>query len=592
MIFRISLIFFVAASLRATPAFRGAEIPWTTYEAEDMTTTGEKLGPKYEPNLVETESSGQKCVKLAAGQHVEFTAREAANALVVRYSLPDAENGGGMDSTLCVFQNGKPLKKLPVTSRYSWIYGKYPFSNDPKAGTPRNFYDEVRVRDLTIAPGDVLRLQPDTNAAAYCFIDLVDLEKIAAPLSTPTNSLSVTDARFGAVGDGEADDTAAFRNCIDAAKNESKSVWLPAGNFKLTGDLDVPCGATIQGAGMWHTTLVGDAAQYGDAHKRVRFTGGGGSIRLADFAIVGKLNYRNDTEPNDGIGGWFGENSTISRLWIEHTKAGLWVINSSNLVVEGCRFRNTLADGANFCVGMRDSTIRNCAARGTGDDCFAIWPATYMPQDYAPGGNRISHCTAQVPFLANGAAIYGGEGNGIEDCRFTDITSGCAILISTTFPTTNPAKGIDNNFSGMTVVQRCDLIRSGGFDPWRTWRAALQLCLDGRDVSGVDIRDLNIRDSLSDGLSVVGPGNGPGRNTLTNATLVNVNIPNCGVGATNRHGLWIRGDAGGSLNVRDSVIVAEENDSSAFIIKRATLPVEAKAPAPIVPTVRVATGRE
>jgi hypothetical protein len=54
----------------------GADMPWTTYEAEGMKTTGVVLGPKYDPNLVETESSGQKCVKLVgAGEYVEFTAR-------------------------------------------------------------------------------------------------------------------------------------------------------------------------------------------------------------------------------------------------------------------------------------------------------------------------------------------------------------------------------------------------------------------------------------------------------------------------------------------------------------------------------------
>ena len=68
----------------------GADIPWTTYEAEDMNTTGTILGPDYDPNRVETESSGQKCVKLVdAGEYVEFTAQSPANSMIVRYSLPD-----------------------------------------------------------------------------------------------------------------------------------------------------------------------------------------------------------------------------------------------------------------------------------------------------------------------------------------------------------------------------------------------------------------------------------------------------------------------------------------------------------------------
>jgi hypothetical protein len=559
-----ALIALLAVPLHAAQSFRGADIPWTTYEAEDMTNTGTTLGPKYDPYLVETESSGQKCVKLdTAGQFIEFTAQSPANAIVVRYSLPDAPSGGGLNSTISLYQNGKFVQKLPVTSRYSWLYGKYPFTNNPKAGKPRNFYDEVRLKGLYIASGDVLRLQKDDNAA-YCIIDLVDLENVSPALTAPPNSLSTAD--FGAIGNGQSDDTAALRNCIAAAKKQGKSVWVGAGTFKITGDIKIPAGVTIQGAGMWHTTFVGDADLYTNASRRVRFTGRGSDIHLSDFAIIGKLNYRNDSEDNDGIGGTFGVDSTVTRIWGEHTKTGMWVLNSSNLVVEGCRFRDTVADGINFCVGMRNSVIQNCTTRGTGDDCFAFWPATHAPQKFSPGFNVVRHCTGQLPFLANGAAIYGGESNRIEDCRFTDISPGCAILLSTTFPTADAKENIDNNFSGITVVQNCDLIRSGGYDHDWAWRASLQLCLDRRSISGVDIHDLDIKDSISDGLSIIAPGSKHGEGTLSNARIENVNISNYGIGVKGRHGLWIRNDAHGSVTVTNSEIVEHKNNSSNFTI--------------------------
>jgi hypothetical protein len=561
-----ALIALLAVPLHAAQSFRGADIPWTTYEAEDMTNTGTTLGPKYDPYLVETESSGQKCVKLdTAGQFIEFTAQSPANAIVVRYSLPDAPSGGGINSTIILYQNGKFVQKLPVTSRYSWLYGKYPFTNNPKAGKPRNFYDEVRLKGLSIASGDVLRLQKDKDDnAPYCIIDLVDLENVSPALTTPPNSLSAAD--FGAIGNGQSDDTAALRNCIAAAKKQGKTVWVAAGTFKITGDIKIPAGVTIQGAGMWHTTFVGDADLYTNVSRRVRFTGRGNDIHLSDFAIIGKLNYRNDSEDNDGIGGTFGVDSTVTRIWGEHTKTGMWVLNSSNLVVEGCRFRDTVADGINFCVGMRNSVIQNCTTRGTGDDCFAFWPATHSPQKFAPGFNVVRHCTGQLPFLANGAAIYGGESNRIEDCRFTDISPGCAILLSTTFPTADAKENIDNNFSGTTVVQNCDLIRSGGYDHDWAWRASLQLCLDRRSISGVDIHDLDIKDSISDGLSIIAPGSKHGEGTLSNARIENVNILNYGIGVKGRHGLWIRNDARGSMTVTNSEIVEHENRSSNFTI--------------------------
>jgi hypothetical protein len=225
------------------------------------------------------------------------------------------------------------------------------------------------------------------------------------------------------------------------------------------------------------------------------------------------------------------------------------------LVVSDCRFRDTIADGINLCVGMQNTTVTNCTARGTGDDCFPIWPATYTGQTYTPGLNVITHCTAQAPFLANGGAIYGGVGNQIQDCVFQDITYGCGILISTTF-----AVGT-NAFSGTTVAERCNLIRCGGYDPGYQWRAALQLCLDtySGGISNVNLNNLNITNSISDGMSIIG-----GTSMLTNAVAANVSIPNYGIGVSGRNGLWARNDAIGSMTVSNSTIVEYLDASSTF----------------------------
>jgi len=534
-----------------------------------MKTTGTVLGPQYAPFLVETESSGQECVKLvAAGEYVEFTAQSAANAMVVRYSLPDAPGGGGINSTLGLYQNGQLVKELPVTSRYSWLYGRYPFSNKPGEGKPRNFYDELRLKNLAFAKGDLIRLQKTDNDASYCIIDLVDLENVTPPLAAPANSLSVT--QFGTGGKGETDDTEALRHCIVEAVKQGRIVWVPAGVYKVTGDIIVPSDATIQGAGMWHTTFVGDDELYSQSNRRVRFKLTGNNIHLADFAIVGKLNYRNDNEPNDGIVGVHSKNSTIARIWVEHTKVGMWFYVCSNLVVDSCRIRDTLADGINFCVDTRNSVVQNCTTRNTGDDCFAMWPAAsdqgFVQQSPSPGSNVFRHCTGQLPFLANGGAIYGGVNNHIEDCLFTDISPGCGILLSTTFPTADERRGIDNNFGGTTAVRNCDLIRSGGFDHDWGWRAAFQLCLDRRSISDVDISNVSIKDSMSDGFSIVAPGSKKGQGTLSNVCLENVNIANCGIGTDSRHGLWVRDDACGSVTIINSKIADIQNSSTNFTI--------------------------
>lgn len=561
--------FLFAAGVAAAAGPIGADIPWTTLEAEAVRVTGTVLGPEYGPHRLETEASGQRAVQLArAGEHVEFEAAAGYDSLVVRYNLPDAPAGGGTASVVNLLINGQLVQSVPLSSRNAWLYGAYPFSNDPAHRKPRNFYDELRLKGLKIAKGDVVRLQKAADDGIACVIDLLDLELIPAPVARPANALSVVD--FGATGDGAADATDALRACIAEAQKQGRVVWVPAGDYKLTGDIVVPSAVTIQGAGMWHTTFAGDAALYAQADRRVRFKLTGTNAHLADFAIFGQLNYRNDQEANDGVVVAGAKDASVSRLWVEHTKAGVWVYNGVNLLIDGCRFRNLLADGVNFCVGTNHSVVQNCTARGTGDDCYAVWPAPidqgHDEHAEKPGHNVIRRSTGQLTFLANGAALYGGASNRIEDCLFTDIATGCGILISTTFPTFDEARKVDNNFSGTTVVKNNRLDRCGGYDHSWAWRGAFQICMDRRSISGLRISQMEIRDSISDGFTVVAPGKAKGEGTLSGAVLEDVMVAGVGLGATGRHGLLVREDAAGGLTLIRAQMGSVRNESTSFEI--------------------------
>jgi hypothetical protein len=534
-----------------------------------MATTGARLGPGYEPNTIETESTGQQCVRLgAAGQWIEFTAAGGANALVVRYSLPDSGQGGGIDSAMDLLVNGTRVRTLELTSRYAWLYGRYPFTNRPSDGKPRNFFDEARAKGLAIAAGDRIRLRWTGAGAAWCAVDLIDLENAPAPLPAPRRALSILD--FGADPSGRSDATGALRTCIEAARAEGRPVWVPAGDYRITGEILVPSNVAIQGAGPWHTTFVGDPALYGDPARRVRFKLNGSRIRLADFAIIGRLAYRNDSEPNDGVIGARCADTTISNLWIEHTKVGIWIYNGVDLRIEGCRLRDTVADGINLCVGTRGTVIEDCAARGTGDDCFAIWPAAsdqgFSSEGPKSGHNVIRHCTGQLPFLANGAAVYGGASNRVEDCLFTDIGTGCGILVSTTFPTSDGPGGVDNNFSGTTEIRDCDLVRCGGYDHDWAWRGSIQICMDRRSIAGLTLSGVRVKDSISSGITVVAPGAARGEGVLSDARLEKVSVARPGLNGSPHHDLWISAGASGAIDLSGCSMPDVRNDADHFAL--------------------------
>jgi len=294
----LGIILFLGASLHLVRADPGANVPWITYEAENMTINGGTIiGPPAQVanlnatvlNTIQMEASGGQAVELTGtGQYVELTAQAPANSIVVRYCVPDTANGVGTNYTISLYTNGIFAQKLPVTSMYSWRYGAYPFSNTPSQGKPRNFFDEVRLIGLTINTGDKVRIQEDANdTAAFYVIDLVDLENVAAPLTAPANSLDVTQPPYNAVGDGVTDDTTALQNCISDASSAGQIVWIPPGNYVITAFIALFSNTTIQGAGMWYTTLLGNASLYNTSTtKRVALYGLGSNIHISDLYLI------------------------------------------------------------------------------------------------------------------------------------------------------------------------------------------------------------------------------------------------------------------------------------------------------------------
>src|SRR5450830_766217 len=200
----------VAALDPALTAGRGATVNFVEQEAENAVTNGTIIGPDTSAYTLAAEASGRKAVKLtSAGQYVEFTLAREANAITVRYSIPDAVSGGGIDAPITLTANGRSAKTLTLTSKYSWLYAMYPFSNDPNADPnpgwwkpepdpvtkpfrPMHFYDEQRVMlDRTYHAGDTIRFTvPKVTSAAWYVIDLMDSEKVADAAKAPKNSVS------------------------------------------------------------------------------------------------------------------------------------------------------------------------------------------------------------------------------------------------------------------------------------------------------------------------------------------------------------------------------------------------------------------
>ena len=136
---------------------RGSGVSFDEYEAEHGTCGWHDTPqPCHVPQpgnrsfgSFSSESSGRQSVRLARdGEYVEIAATAgAANSVVVRYSIPDAPEGGGINSSLSLYIDGDFHSSLAVTSRFAWDYGYWtiPYSENPADGGAHHFFDEVRV---------------------------------------------------------------------------------------------------------------------------------------------------------------------------------------------------------------------------------------------------------------------------------------------------------------------------------------------------------------------------------------------------------------------------------------------------------------
>ncbi|MFI5841671.1 glycosyl hydrolase family 28-related protein [Catenuloplanes sp. NPDC051500] len=508
----------------ALTAGRGADVPFLEQEAERAVTSGTVIGPGRDAYTLPAEASGRSAVSLAPGQWVEFTLPRAANAITVRYSIPDAPGGGGITAPLGVTVNGRDARTMTLTSEYSWLYNQYPFTNDPgaellhpdwwitecgcvpaettptpvisKPFRPSHFYDEQRLLlGRGYQAGDRVRLTASA-AASWTVIDLLDSEMVGAPrvLLKAANVLA-----FGADPTGRRDAAPAIERAIRFARVARVPVYLPPGTYQVNRHIIVD-DVTIEGAGNWYTIVKGRSvaletpAPDGSTHTGVGFYGQNSRhVRLAHFAIEGDVRERIDKDQVNGVGGAMSD-SVIEGLHIRHTKVGLWFDGPMTRTrILGNIIVDQIADGLNFHIGVTDSVVSNNVVRNSGDDGLAMWSETA-----ANARNTFDRNTVQTPVLANGIAIYGGTDNTVSRNLIADpIREGSALHAGSRFGAL-PFAGV-LHFTDNTTV------RAGTFElNWKVGLGALWIyALESSISSGISADGNHFLDSTYNAIMLV-----------------------------------------------------------------------------------------
>ncbi|MGA5036381.1 discoidin domain-containing protein [Streptomyces capoamus] len=479
----------------AAHAAAGATLPFTSVEAESAAGNGTRIGPDYTQGSLASEASGRQAVRLSPGQRVEFTVPRAADALNVAYSVPDGRSGA-----LNVYVNGTKLAKtLPVTSRYSYIDTGW----IPGART-HHFFDDTRMLlGQDVRAGDKVAVEA---AGVQVTVDVADFEQVAPAADRPAGSVSVVSK--GADPSGTGDSTQAFRDAVAAA--QGGTVWIPPGDYRITSSLSGVQNVTLQGAGSWYSVV--------HTSRFIDQSGSAGGVRIKDFAVVGEVTERVDSSPDNFVNGSLGPNSSVSGMWIQHLKVGLWLTgDNDNLVVENNRILDTTADGLNLNGTAKGVRVRNNFLRNQGDDSLAMW-SLYSPDT----GSSFENNTISQPNLANGIAIYGGTDITVRNNLVSDTNAlGSGIAISN-------QKFLDpfHPLAGTITVDGNTLVRTGAMNPnWNHPMGALRVdSYDSAIDATVHITNTTITDSPYSAFEFVsGGGQGhPVRNVdVTGATVRN-----------------------------------------------------------------------
>ena len=481
----------------------GAKMPYTTHEAENASVeNGATIQQSTDMESTAVEATNQTYVELPKKDAaVTFNVTEPANALNIRYTIPDGASG-----QLDVQVNGSSVGNLDLSSHSAWQYlkGDHEYDQAIDGSSARFRFDETRLllKDIQLKSGDKISLVKKKDDNVPYGIDFIELEQAPAPVAQGENSISIVDK--GASANDDSDDTAALLAAVEEAKASGKSVYIPEGRFNFDKQVNIEAdNLKISGAGVWHTQLhFTSDKRYGGG---IVFGHNSNGIELSNLYMDSNLTSRyNEDAQYKAISGTLGKDSKIHDIWVQHFEVGMWIGDydqtgnmkyTDGLVVENARIRNNLADGINFAQGTKNSTVKNSNIRGNGDDGLAIWSSISDGTNAAAEeNNKFLNNTIESGWRAAGIGIFGGKGHEISGNLIKDVFAGSGIRVNTVFAGHN----FDHNDNGIKIHDNT-ILRSGTTnDLYNLHRGAIDFQQVRGTIKNVDVYDNKLLNTLAD----------------------------------------------------------------------------------------------
>lgn len=523
----------------------GASVPFTEYEAEAGTLAGGASvvsltsPPTPDRSSPQLEASGRAYVQLTGkDQSVTWTNNtdKSFTAINLRFSIPDADKGGGTNATLALFVNGTFRQALHLSSKQTWLYQSSVLQDGmgevPAPGlSPHVFFDETHIfiQGNPVGPGSTIMLKPDPNdLAAFYWIDLIDLETPPAPLSKPADFLSIAD--FGArADDADFDNTDALKKCIAAAEGQQKAIWIPTGTFYLKPSQESlhANGIRIEGAGSWYSTIYSIVPLHSNTVPDILYCS---SCTIRNLTFDSNANAADVSGRGVAAINMKGSDWLLDNIWAQH----VGLVDADGLAgkVKNCRVNNAWGAGiAINNVGPETNPsdildIENNFCRGNGSHGIGLSSVSTEPPFHRP---KVANNTCVCSYWGSNLRVTGGASVLVENNLLRDAATDSNMNV-----------GVfgDDGANLDSAIIRGNLLVRGGASKFPSFPTA-SLIIGGDTAkvgfrtSNVDIVSNTISDSLFSGIRF---------DTSFNAVLQN-NI----ISSPGSSGIGVTGDGPGIL---------------------------------------------
>lgn len=404
-------------------------------------------------------------------QTFQLASKEDAKTLRVNVSITDyAEDGtdfGLADKTLAEIAAAVNSGRSVCAVDDDGIIYSLVQSDSEKAIFLANLAEVVYV--LAVFEEGVMREE-------YPLVTPEQIPSKTSQLDNDSGFLTVADLRakglatpqmFGAVGDGEADDTDAFKSAIVDCKESARKLYIPAGTYQLTDILDFD-GIEIEGVSPEKCVF----RMTGQATEREHFIRSSGKVMIKNIsfrqsyqgamfgmfgchdAVVENCVFQVDEGiQNNGYVDLYHSNTNIritNCRFLNHSKqavGGVWVRNfkdniSENIIFDKCIFEHKTKDEVVAVWGwlgtVQDVTFRDCTFE-TLDEEFTPTHMISLGSDGITRNVTMDHCVIRNNFATmctiQSLADFEGavtENIRINNCQFYvsggDNNGGCQVF--------------------------------------------------------------------------------------------------------------------------------------------------------------------